>query len=152
MDVKEFLRRIRTEQTELELMLLKKNNMIYIRALTFDKDKINTSVSEDLSEMAIKNNALLLAIDRKIRQLQKNQLRAYKMINGLEDDNQRQIMLMYYLTRKESENSEITSPYSLDEVAEALNFSNSYVKHLHGDALNVLREMKKPYKTKKALA
>ena len=146
MDVKDFLRKIRSEYTELELMLLKKNNMVYIRALTFDKDKINTSVSEDLSEVAIKNNALLSAIERKIRQLQKNQLRAYNMINGLEDDNQRKIMLMYYLTRKESENHEITSPYSLDEVAEALNFSGSYVKHLHGNALNVLRGMKKVYK------
>lgn len=146
MDVKQFLRQIRTEYTELELMLLKKNNMIFIRALTFDKDKINTNVSEDLSEMAIKNNALLLAIDKKIQKLQKNQLKAYNMINELEDDNQRQVMLMYYLTRKESENKEITSPYSLDEVAEALNFSGSYVKHLHGDALTELRKKEKAYK------
>lgn len=144
MDIKDFLRRIRSEQTELEIMLLKKNNIVVIHALTFDKDKITSSgTGLDLSDIAIKDNELLLAIDKKIKQLQRNQLKAYKLINDLEDDTQRQILLMYYLSRKESDSQEITAPYSLDEVAEALNFSGSYVKHIHGDALNALRKKKK---------
>ena len=139
MDVKQFLKQIRSEQTEIELLLLKKNNIILIRALKFTADKVQASSDKDLSDYAIKNGALLNALDKKINEFHKNQLIAYDLINSLENDNQRKMMLMYYLTRKDT-GRELTRPYSLEEVADELNYSSSYIRHLHGSALEALRK------------
>lgn len=144
MDVKKFLRKIRSEQTELELLLLKRDNIVVIHGMTYDKDKVQISASGDnLSEIAIKNAELLNAIDKKIKQYNENQQKALDLIFSLEDDAQRQVLMMYYMTRKSQENSRLTTPYSLAEVADFLNMSFDYVRHVHGDALNALRKNKK---------
>jgi DNA-directed RNA polymerase sigma subunit (sigma70/sigma32) len=143
MDVKAFLRKIRAEHTELELLLLKKNNIILIHALRFDKDKIQTNSRYTLEDQAIKDNGLILAIDNKIKSFQEHQLQAYDLISSLDNELQRSILIMYYLSRKKSAYNELSRPYSLEEVAEELNYTESYVKHIHGDALNALREKKK---------
>lgn len=140
MEVKEFLRGIRSEQTEIELLLLKVDNITLIHALVYDNDKIKGNYTSDLSETVIKNAALLNAIDRKVQELQEKQKKAYDMIYELENDSQRQILLMYYLSRKKQEHTELTRPYTLDEVAEELHFSLSRVKHIHGKALQTLRK------------
>jgi len=140
MKVKEFLRGIRSEQTEIELLLLKVDNITLIHALVYDNDKIQGNYTSDLSETVIKNAALLNAIDKKVRALQKKQVKAFKMINSLENDSQRQILLMYYLSRKKQAHTELTRPYTLEEVAEELHFSSDHVKHIHGAALNALRK------------
>lgn len=139
MDVKAFLRKLRTEYTELELLLLKKNNIILIHALRFDKDKIQTNGVFSLEEQAIKNNGLLIAIDKRLKAFQDNQLKAYNMIEQLENDLQRTTLIMYYLSRKQSEFNELSRPYSLEEVAQELNFTEGYIRHVHGDALKILR-------------
>ena len=140
MDIKAFLRKIRTEQTELELLILKKNNIVVVHALSFDHDKIQSNSTGDLSDIAIKDNGLLLAIDKKIRSLQAHQLKAYNLIFKLENDVQRKILFMYYLSRKKTEYNELTRPYSLQEVAEELDYDAGYVRHVHRDALQALRE------------
>jgi hypothetical protein len=139
-DVKEFLRGIRSEQTEIELLLLKVDNITLIHALVYDNDKIQGNYTSDLSETVIKNAALLNKIDRKVKELQDKQVKAYNLIYELENDSQRQIMLMYYLSRKKQDHTELTRPYSFEEVAEELHFAPGYVRHVHGAALNALRK------------
>lgn len=144
MDVKQFLRKIRAEQTEIELLLLKIDNITVIHAIVYDRDKVSTSNDSDLSDIAIKNAALLNAIDRKIKDLQEHQTKAFNLISGLENDAQRQILYLYYLSRKKREGKYVISaPYSFDDVAEELGYSSGYVRHLHGDALAALRKMEK---------
>ena len=140
MDVKEFLRGIRSEQTELEVLLLKVDNITLIHALVYDHDKVQGSFSTDLSETVIKNAALLNAIDKKVREFQEHQIKAYDMIYELENDSQRQILLLYYLSRKKQSHTKLTRPYSFEEVAEELHFSPGYVRHVHGNALSELRK------------
>lgn len=140
MEIKEFLRGIRSEQTEIEVLLLKVDNITLIHALVYDNDRIQGNYTSDLSETVIKNAGLLNAIDKKVKEFQEHQLKAYNMIYKLENDSQRQIMLMYYLSRKKQDHSELTRPYSFDEVAEELHFSPGYVRHVHGAALNTLRK------------
>ena len=143
MDVKTFLRKLRTEYTELELLLLKNNNIILIHALRYDRDKVQASVNFALEEQAIKNNGMLLAIDKKLKDFQERQEKAFSMISELDNELQRTTLIMYYLSRKKEGHNELTRPYSLEEVAQELQYTEGYIRHVHGDALKILRENEK---------
>lgn len=140
MDIRKFLRKIRNERSELELLLLKRDNITVIHGLTYDRDKVITSNGGDLSEMAIKNARLLNRIDKLIRTFDRNQHKAMNIIYSLTDSVQRQVMVIYYLTRKKTEFSQITSPYTLEEVAAIMSLSFTHVRHIHGEALDILRK------------
>lgn len=149
MDIRKFLRKIRNERSELELLLLKRDNITVIHGLTYDQDKVTTSHDGDLSEMAIKNAKLLNKIDKMIRTFNRNQHKAMNIIYSLSDSVQRQVMVKYYLTRKETELSEITSPYTLEEVADSMSLSFTHVRHIHSEALQVLQKKKQRNKINK---
>ena len=142
MDVRKFLRRIRDERTELEILLMKRDNITVIHGISYTGDRVMSSHNKDLSDMAIKNARLLNVIDRKVAKFKDNQQRAMDLIYDLHDSTQRQIMIMYYLSRKETPYSRLTFPYSLEEVSQAMCLSFNRVRHIHGEALQILRKKK----------
>lgn len=140
-DVKDFLKLVRSEQTDLELMVIKLNNVSFLKGIAYKDEKIIVGENPlDLSEFVIQNDRMTSTLSTKIEQFKLHQNVAYDMIFGLDAISQRQIMMMYYLTRKQQPEGELTRPYSLDEVAEELNLSRDYVRHAHGNALNILRK------------
>ena len=143
MDVRKFLRRVRDERTELEILLMKRDNITVIHGISYTGDRVMSSHNSDISDITIKNARLLNVIDRKIKRFKENQQKAMDMIYILPDSVHRQVMIMYYLSRKETPYSRLTFPYSLEEVSQAMCLSFNRVRHIHGEALQTLRKKKK---------
>ena len=142
MDIKAYLQQIRTEQTEIEIMQSKKYDIVSIPGMRYDTDKVQTSNSTDLSDIALKLADFDRKYDKRLNCLIDRKKTAMELINSLGESSQRLVLIMYYLDRKKIPGSKYTRPYTWFEVAQILNYSVDRVKHIHGYALQNLNRKK----------
>lgn len=131
-EAKEFLRSIRYEQMELlhlQEMIEKAEMEMLPQAIRYDKDKVQVSPEEKFSKICAAIADYQDELGREIVQLLKKQTRAAEMIMGLEDEKERTVMRLYYLTTDHGQ------PLTWGQVAIRMNYFESHVKRIHGNAL-----------------
>lgn len=135
MNVKGFFQSVRNEQYEIELLLSRRNDIISIPGLRYDRESVQTYANSDLSKTALKLLEFDKELQNRINILIDKKQQAMRYINTLQDSLQRSIMTIYYLDRKKIPGISATRPYTFFEIANMLNVSPDYVRHLHGYAL-----------------
>lgn len=140
-NIKKFLQKVRTEQDELELFMDRKNSIISVPGIRYDKERVQSCTNSDLSATAFKLLEFDKELQTRINRLIDNKKQAMKLIDMLEDSLQRQLMTIYYLDRKKIAGISATRPYTFYEIASMLNVSPDYARHLHGYALQNINKL-----------
>lgn len=133
MTAKKYLKLIRSEQKELRILKEKKDTIYYSllpSSIRYDKDNIQVTPENVLSEKVIKMVDLTREIDEHIKYLEKHKADALRIIRKITDTNQRQVLILYYLTLDIRGNL-----MKWFDVAEIMGYSEDWIKHKHGDAL-----------------
>lgn len=131
-EVKEFLRSIRHEQQEilhLQEMIDAAELELLPQAIRYDKDKVQVSPEERFSKVCAAVADYQEELGREIVKLLKKQMRAAEMIMGLDDEKERMVLRLYYLTTDHGQ------PLTWGQVAIRMNYFERHVKRLHGNAL-----------------
>jgi len=106
--------------------------MLSPKAIVYDKIRVQTSPEDRMLETVESIQELEREIEDKIHDLMLDQLTAFKMIYSLDSEVYRQVLLLYYMDGNK--------PKSWNEVADAMGYSESRVKHFHGWALSELEK------------
>lgn len=133
MTAKQYLRLIRSEQKELKILKEKKETIYYSllpSAIRYDKDNIQTSPEDMLSEKVVKMADLTREIDEHIKYLENHKADAMHMIRQIKTPICRQVLILYYLTVKE--NNELTS---WADVSEIICLGDRQTQRIHKEAL-----------------
>ena len=131
-EVKEFLRSIRHEQQEilhLQEMIDAAELELLPQAIRYDKDKVQVSPEERFSKVCAAVADYQEELGREIVKLLKKQMRAAEMIMGLDDEKERMVLRLYYLTTDHGQ------PLTWGQVAIRMNYFERHVKRIHGNAL-----------------
>lgn len=142
MTVKEYLKRTRKEQAELKYLTELREEKWYTllpKGITYDRDKVQVSPIDMLSETAAEINLL----DRKIAEiaarLEAHKETAIGMINTLEDSTERLVLMMYYLTYVTDDNG-VVKKTTWEDVARKIDYSISTVYWIHDKAIEHLNQ------------
>lgn len=131
-DIKQFFKDIRKEQAEiieLKNLIQEKELSLLPRGIDYDGIKVQVSPDDMTSKICAAITDLEMELGRQIMILAKHQLQAENIIKKLEDPNERRVMRFYYLTTFEGQVP------TWNQVAIRMNYYESYVKKLHGEAL-----------------
>lgn len=131
-DIKEFYKRIRREQTEIQQLknlIHEKELTLLPRAIVYDHDKVQVSPEDRFSEACAALCELENELSKSIFLLSKNQILAESYIRELEDANERKVMRYYYLTLIDGELP------TWQQVAIRMNYYERHIMRLHGEAL-----------------
>lgn len=131
-DIKQFFKDIRKEQAEiieLKNLIQEKELSLLPRGIAYDGIKVQVSPDDMTSKICAAITDLEMELGRQIMILAKHQLHAENIIKKLEDPNERRVMRFYYLTTFEGQVP------TWNQVAIRMNYYESYVKKLHGEAL-----------------
>lgn len=131
-DIKQFFKDIRKEQAEiieLKNLIQEKELSLLPRGIAYDGIKVQVSPDDMTSKICAAITDLEMELGRQIMILAKHQLQAENIIKKLEDPNERRVMRFYYLTTFEGQVP------TWNQVAIRMNYYESYVKKLHGEAL-----------------
>ncbi len=131
-DIKQFFKDIRKEQAEiieLKNLIQEKELSLLPRGIAYDGIKVQVSPDDMTSKICAAITDLEMELGRQIMILARHQLQAENIIKKLEDPNERRVMRFYYLTTFEGQVP------TWNQVAIRMNYYESYVKKLHGEAL-----------------
>lgn len=136
-EIRQFFASIKREQREIEhlkLMIQEGDAMLLPQAIRYDKDKVQTTPSDKMSEIVAKVADMQKELGKSIYQLRKRQLQAENLIRKLDNANERELMRWYYLCYDDGK------PYTFVMVAEKMGYSDRHVKRVHGSAILHLAE------------
>lgn len=134
MDVKAFLREIRSEREEIQLLrskIIQSKDRAMPSGMGYSSDKVQTSPKDIMTDALIDAADYQEKLDRLCEKLERRQQKAIDMIESLEKSDQRKVMEIRYLH---------TSNPTWEEVADTLYMSRQNVLVLHGAALVWLNE------------
>lgn len=136
-DIKMWFRQIRDEQKEiahLQEMIAGMEMSLLPKAITYDKDKVQTSPDDRFSEVCAKITDYQEILGQSIMRLKERQILAERMITSLDDMKEREVMRYYYLT---IDNGQVLT---WRQVAIRMNYYEQYVKKIHGRAIERLTQ------------
>ena len=129
--VKEFLRTIREEQNELENLeeQLDKLRLSFLpKAITYDKDRVQTPASDPMADKM----AEVLEIEQEIRShlqiLNDHRAQAMRIIRKIRRPAERTLLELYYIGQG-------GKPLTWEDVAKRMNYSIQTIYDIHGKAL-----------------
>lgn len=131
-ELKQFFRDIRKEQEEiqqLKILIQEKEMELMPKALTYDKDRVQVSPDDIFSKTCAAISDLEMELGQSIMILAKKQMQAEQLIRKIDDSNERKVMRYYYLTVIDGHVP------TWNQVGIRMNYYESYVKKLHGQAL-----------------
>lgn len=138
-ETKQFFKDIRKEQAEiqeLKSIIQEKEMLLMPRGIRYDTDKVQVSPDDMTSRICAAISDLEMKLGQQIMILAKHQAQAEVIIQKLDDPNERRVMRYYYLTTIEGQVP------TWNQVAIRMNYYESYVKKLHGNALVNLAKMR----------
>lgn len=103
MTVREELYSVRASQAEINILqerIEEARYSLYLHAIAYDGDKVQTSPSDRMSEVEAKIDEYIRMMQAKLRPLIERKIRAERMIDKLEDSRQRQALSLYFLSSK----------------------------------------------------
>ena len=146
MTAKKYLKCVRKEQKQLMVLMdirEKKRLSLLPKAIVYDRDKVQTSPIDKLSETVAEINSLDKTIERMLGDLARHQTMILEEIERLDNSEARAVMIMYYLTliTEKKDKAMIQRMATWEDVAERLYFSRSKVFQLHDDAVTRMRDI-----------
>ena len=126
-------RKIQREINHLEKMINQEESALMLpKAIVYDKDKIQVSVNDTLSNCIVDIIDLREMLGESIYKLRKAMAIAEYMIATLDDSDEREVMRYYYLDTK---NGKL---YTWNEIAHLLDYDERTIYRIHGNALKKL--------------
>ena len=138
-EVKEMFRAIRKEHKEivhLSEMIRSEESLLLPQGIRYDKDRVQVSPEDKFSEICAKISDMQEELGRSIVKLKTKQMNAERMIMGLDNTDEREVMRWYYMTVEDGKT------LTWEEVAAHMNFDKRHVLRLHGNALIHISEIK----------
>ena len=140
MTAKEYLSDIRRQRLHVlslqERLKEIETQMSGIKAITYDKDRIQISPSNKMEELFIKADALSAKFTRSLLKYQAAVEKAKEQINGMPKESQREILMLRYLTDDKNGRQ-----MTFEQIACIMHKSYEWVCHLHGYALKDFERM-----------
>ena len=133
MGVKRFLYAVRDEQreiAELEERIADLRASLLPSAIRYDKDAVQTSVSDTITDKMIKIAEYDALLEKKIAGLYARRARAQKLIDLLPDSLERQVLSIYFLSDDRP---------TMEQVAGKLNYSVQHTFRIYASGLDHLR-------------
>lgn len=131
-ELKDFLRHIRGEQHEiahLRQMVAELEAQLLPQAIRYDRDKVQVCPDEKFSNICAKIVDYEEELGRSIAELYGRQVYAEQLIRKLDDEKEREVLRLYYLTTENGQN------LTWNQVAIRMNYFERHVKRIHGNAL-----------------
>ena len=135
--IKQFFKSIRDEQKEIEHLqelIQAAECSLLPKAITYDKDKVQTSPEDRFGEVCAKVTDYQEQLTKTIIRLNERRAQAEHMISKLGNSKEREVMRYYYLTTDDGQR------LTWRQVAIRMNYYEQSVKRIHGDALVHLSE------------
>jgi GH35 family endo-1,4-beta-xylanase len=117
-------------------MIRTEESLLLPQAIRYDKDRVQTSPDDKFSEICAKISDMQEELGRSIVKLKTKQMNAERMIMGLDNTDEREVMRWYYMTVEDGKT------LTWEEVAAHMNFDKRHVLRLHGNALIHISEIK----------
>lgn len=133
MGVKRFLYAVRDEQreiAELEERIADLRASLLPSAIRYDKDAVQTSTSDVITDKMIKIAEYDALLEKKIAGLYARRARAQKLIDLLPDSLERQVLSIYFLSDGRP---------TMEQVAGKLNYSVQHTFRIYASGLDHLR-------------
>ena len=133
MNVKRFLYAVRDEQreiAELEERIADLRASLLPSAIRYDKDSVQTSTSDVITDKMIKIAEYDALLEKKIAGLYARRARAQKLIDLLPDSLERQVLSIYFLSDGRP---------TMEQVAGKLNYSVQHTFRIYASGLDRLR-------------
>ena len=138
MDVKVFLKGIRAERMEIASLSEAREQLestLLPKAIRYDVDKVQTSVSDRLFVVIADLNELDRKLEKRIIKLSADVSLAYELIAQIKTPECREVLMLRYLMGKRK-------PLTWLEIAQQMEYSEQHVKEkLHGKAISEAREV-----------
>lgn len=131
-ELKDFLRAIRAEQHEianLRLIVAELEAELLPQAIRYDRDRVQVSPDEKFSKICAKIVDYEEELGKSIAALYGRQVYAEQLIKKLDNPKEREVLRLYYLTTDNGQN------LTWNQVAIRMNYYETYVKKIHGNAL-----------------
>lgn len=132
MDVKVFLKGIRAERLEIARLSEAREQLestLLPKAIRYDMDKVQTSASDRLFNVAANLNEIDRKLEKRIIRLSADISLAYDLVSKVRTPECREVLMLRYLMGKRK-------PLTWTEVAEQMGYSIPHVKEkLHGKAI-----------------
>lgn len=136
---KEYLRQIREEQVEARTLMQKREETrlsLYPKAITYNRDKVQTSPDDILSERMAKLCEMDNVIEAQLKKLDKRRAEAARIAYRIDDSKCRQLITLYYLSTKDT--GELMR---WKDVADIMNYDEKHlIKRIHPRALRLFTE------------
>lgn len=138
-EIKQYFLQIRKEQYEIHHLKAMINNMelgLLPSGIRYDKDKVQTSPSDAMSSVIAKALDMQRELENSISNLQERQIKAEKMIQALDNSDEREVMRYYYMDLEDGK------PLTWEQVGIRMNYYKRHVLRIHGRAIYNLSLLK----------
>ena len=138
MEAKQYFRQVRSEQKEIQRLreaIDLKYGQLLPKAIRYDKDNIQTSVTDYTSEILTSIADYIAKLEKLTAKLEAKRSEALSMVTTLDKSKERDVMRLYYLETDTKGNL-----YTWDGVADKMGYSTETVLKAHGNALEELKK------------
>lgn len=130
-----FFKRIRNERADVETLKIRIEELrlsLLPSGIRYDSDKVQTSPSDKMIEVAAKVDALERRMQATLIRLNDDMVRAVEIVQAMPTPEYRQLLTLRYLTGR----------MSWEEIADVMGYSVDHVKgYLHKNALEEARKV-----------
>lgn len=130
-----FFKTVRAERADIETLQLRIKELqmsLLPRGIRYDTDKVQTSPSDQMLEVAAKLDALERKMQTKLVKLNNDMVKAMTIVQAMPTPEYRQLLTLRYLT----------GHLSWDQIAEVMGYSVDHVRgYLHKNAINEARKV-----------
>lgn len=130
-----FFKTVRAERADIETLQLRIKELqlsLLPRGIRYDSDKVQTSPSDQMLEVAAKLDALERKMQAKLVKLNNDMVKAMEIVQAMPTPEYRQLLTLRYLT----------GHMSWEEIAEIMGYSQEHVRgYLHRAAIEESRKV-----------
>ena len=130
-----FFKTVRNERADIETLQLRIKELqlsLLPRGIRYDSDKVQTSPSDQMLEVAAKVDALERKMQAKLVKLNQDMVRAMEIVQAMPTPEYRQLLTLRYLT----------GHMSWEQIAEVMGYSVDHVRgYLHKNAIAEARKV-----------
>ena len=130
-----FFKTVRNERADIETLQLRIKELqlsLLPRGIRYDSDKVQTSPSDQMLEVAAKVDALERKMQTKLLKLNQDMVRAMEIVQAMPTPEYRQLLTLRYLT----------GHMSWKQIADVMGYSDDHVRgYLHKMAIEEARKV-----------
>lgn len=130
-----FFKTVRAERADIETLQLRIKELqlsLLPRGIRYDSDKVQTSPSDQMLEVAAKLDALERKMQAKLVKLNNDMVKAMEIVQAMPTPEYRQLLTLRYLTGR----------MSWEQIAEVMGYSVDHVRgYLHKNAIQEARKV-----------